>query len=85
MKNLIVTCEFASKRVETLGMCQHWLSILVYVLFKITENHTTSPFGLQQSHSVFKVNLYSQSGSSSTSHHLFARQKILHCLCIFRD
>jgi len=47
MKNLIVTCELTFKPVETVGMCQHLLSILVYVLFKITENHATSPFGLQ--------------------------------------
>lgn len=83
MKNLIVTCEFTLKPVETIDMCQHLPSTLVYVLFKITENHATSPFGLQQSHSIFKVNLYCQS-ESSTLHHLFARWKVLHCPCIFR-
>lgn len=83
MKNLIATCEFVFKPVETVGTYQHLLSILIYELFKITENHATSPSGLQQPHSIFKVNLYSRSGSS-TSDHLSARQKILHCPCIFR-
>lgn len=39
MKNLVVTCAFVFKPVETVGVCQQVLSILVYVLFKLTENH----------------------------------------------
>lgn len=58
MKKLIATCEFTFKPVEIVGMCQRLLSILIYVLFEITENHTTLPFGLEQSHSIFKANLY---------------------------
>lgn len=72
MKNLVVTCAFVFKPVETVGVCQQVLSFLVYVLFKLTENHAPSPFGFQQPSSIFKVNFYSRSGSN-TSDHLFAR------------
>lgn len=71
-KNLVVTCAFVFKPAETVGVCQQLLSILVYVLFKLTEDHAAPPFGLQQPNSIFKVNFYSWSGSN-TYDHLFAR------------
>lgn len=82
MKNLMATREFTCKTAETRVLWQQLLPILIYPLFKISENHTTIPFGLEQSQPIFKVDLHSQSGSSP-SHHLFARQKTLHCPCVF--
>lgn len=68
MKNLIATCEFTFETAETTVLWQELLPILIYPLFKISENHSTSPFGLQQSQSIFQVDLHSQSGKSTSYH-----------------
>jgi len=59
MKNLIVISEFVFKPSKAVSFGQQLLSILSYVLIKLTENHDISPFGLQQPKSISKVNFHS--------------------------